>query len=81
MENRLIPFKNPDSAQTVMSEKDFKDAIGNILPLTNDKLRRHLFFETEKLMRKEGYNDRVPIMRLSRILKNNIYHIYPKYWN
>ncbi|KAL4231540.1 hypothetical protein ACF0H5_009121 [Mactra antiquata] len=67
MENRLMPFQSPDSKQPVMSEKEFKEAIDNILPLTNDKLRRRLYFEAEKMTRKEGTGNSVPVMRLSQI--------------
>lgn len=67
MEHRLMPFQSPDTKQPSMSEKEFKEAIDNILPLTNDKLRRRLFFESEKMMRKEGLTNSVPIMRLAQI--------------
>ncbi|XP_060587658.1 uncharacterized protein LOC132743149 isoform X3 [Ruditapes philippinarum] len=67
MEHRLMPFQSPDSKQPSMSEKEFKEAIDNILPLTNDKLRRRLFFESEKMMRKEGLTNSVPVMRLAQI--------------
>lgn len=63
-----MPYQSPDTKQPSMSEKEFKEAIDNILPLTNDKLRRRLFFESEKMMRKEGLTNSVPIMRLARIL-------------
>lgn len=68
MEHKLMPFQSPDSKQPAMSEKEFKEAIDNILPLTNDKLRRRLYFEAEKMVRKEGIGNSVPVMRLSRIL-------------
>ena len=68
MENRLMPFQNPDSKQPLMSEKEFKEAIDHILPLSNDKLRKHLFYEAEKMVRKEGITNAVPVMRLARIL-------------
>ncbi|KAL3864299.1 hypothetical protein ACJMK2_005992 [Sinanodonta woodiana] len=67
MENRLIPFQSADSHQPAMSEKEFKDAVDNILPLANDKLRRKLFFEAEKLLRLEGFANSVPIMKLAQI--------------
>ena len=68
MENKLIPYQNPENKQPSMTEKEFKEAIDNILPMSNDKLRKRLFYEAEKMIRKEGITDIVPVMRLARIL-------------
>jgi len=64
-----MPFHTQQAGKTpALSEREFKEAIDNILPLTNDKLRRRLFFEAEKMMRKEGTTNNVSVMRLARIL-------------
>jgi len=68
MENRLIPFQTHESKQPSLTEREFKEALDNILPVSNDKLRRRLYFESEKLMQKEGMPNNVPVMRLARIL-------------
>lgn len=68
MENRLVPFQTHESKQPSLTEREFKEALDSILTVSNDKLRRRLFFESEKFMQKEGMANNVPIMRLARIL-------------
>lgn len=68
MENRLVPFQTHESKQPSLTECEFKEALDSILTVSNDKLRRRLFFESEKFMQKEGMANNVPIMRLARIL-------------
>lgn len=64
-----MPFQTqPEGRQSGLTEREFKEAIDNILPLTNDQLRRRLFFETEKMVRREGTLNNVSVMRCARIL-------------
>ncbi|KAH3789098.1 hypothetical protein DPMN_167267, partial [Dreissena polymorpha] len=68
MENRIMPFQTqPEGRQSGLTEREFKEAIDNILPLTNDQLRRRLFFETEKMVRREGTLNCVSVMRCAQI--------------
>ncbi|WAR22337.1 hypothetical protein MAR_016311 [Mya arenaria] len=68
MENRLMPFHTQQAGkQAALSEREFKEAIDNILPLTNNKLRRRLYFEAEKMGRREGLSNSVSVMRLAQI--------------
>jgi len=68
MENKILPFQTTESGQPTLTEKEYNEAIESILPLSSDKLRKKLYWEAEKAVRIDGLRDRVPVMRLSRIL-------------
>jgi hypothetical protein len=67
-ENKLLPFKTHDAGQQVLTEKEFMDAIDQFVPLSNEKLRKKLYWESETAVRFDGLRDVVPISRLARIL-------------
>ncbi|XP_069140268.1 uncharacterized protein [Argopecten irradians] len=67
MEHKILPFQTQESGQPTLNEKEFKDAIDAIVPLASDKLRNRLFYESEKAVRIDGFQGKVPIMRLSQI--------------
>lgn len=66
-ENKLLPFKTRDAGQQVLTEKEFMDAIDQFVPLSNEKLRKKLFWEAETAVRFDGLRDVVPISRLAQI--------------
>lgn len=68
MEHRILPFQTQETGQPQLTEKEFKDAIDNILPLANEKVYMRLFYEAEKAVRVDGFQNVVPVMRLARIL-------------
>ena len=74
-ENKLLPFKTHDAGQQVLTEKEFMDAIDQFVPLSNEKLRKKLYWESETAVRFDGLRDVVPISRLARIL-DLYYHKY-----
>ncbi|CAC5378844.1 unnamed protein product [Mytilus coruscus] len=67
-ENKLLPFKTHDAGQQVLTEKEFMDAIDQFVPLSNEKLRKKLYWESETAVRFDGLRDVVPISRLAQIL-------------
>ena len=72
-----MPFQSSESGQ--LTDKEHKDALDNILPLCNERVRRRLFLEAEKAVMMDGVLNAVPIMRLARILavtvcKNSVMH-------
>ncbi|XP_063435478.1 uncharacterized protein LOC134716413 isoform X1 [Mytilus trossulus] len=66
-ENKLLPFKTHDAGQQVLTEKEFMDAIDQFVPLSNEKLRKKLYWESETAVRFDGLRDVVPISRLAQI--------------
>ena len=70
MENKVVPFQTQESGQPSLTEKEFKEAGENIVPLAGDKLRHKLFCESEKAVRIDGLQGNIPIMRAARILEN-----------
>ncbi|KAK7494886.1 hypothetical protein BaRGS_00013765 [Batillaria attramentaria] len=66
LENKLVPFQSSESGQ--LTDKEHKDALDNIVPLCNERVRRRLFVEAEKAVKLDGVLNAVPIARLARIL-------------
>lgn len=53
----------------MLTDKEFKEALDGILPLSNERMRRRLFEESERAVEAEtGIMGTVPIMRLAHIL-------------
>ncbi|KAK6184991.1 hypothetical protein SNE40_007324 [Patella caerulea] len=65
-ENQLVPYQTQSTSQ--LSEKEFKEAVDNIIPVCNEKLRKRLYFEAEKAVAMDGVENSVSIMRLAHIL-------------
>ncbi|XP_046362334.2 uncharacterized protein LOC124139364 [Haliotis rufescens] len=65
LENRLLPFQSLEGGQ--LTGREFKDALENILPLVNDRLRKRLFLEAEPSVLVEEDMSAVSIMRLAQI--------------
>ena len=66
LENKLVAFQNSEGGQ--LNEREFKDALESLLPLSNERTRRRLYMQAEKAVRWDGIVGAVPIMRLARIL-------------
>ncbi|ESO98340.1 hypothetical protein LOTGIDRAFT_159143 [Lottia gigantea] len=65
-ENQLVAFQSQESNQ--LNEKEYKEAMDNLVPLCNEKLRERLYCEAEKAMAADGVDNAVSIMRLAHIL-------------
>lgn len=65
LENKLVPFQGSESGQ--LTDKEHKDALDNVVPLSNERVRRRLFIEAEKAVMLDGVLNAVPIMRLAQI--------------
>ena len=61
-----MAFQTVEGGQ--LNEKEFKDALESLLPLSNERVRRRLYMQAEKAVRWDGVIGAVPIMRLARIL-------------
>lgn len=69
LESRLIPFQIEGRKQ--LNEREFREALDNLLPLCNELTRRRLFMQSERAVEWDGIVGAVPIKRLSRILERN----------
>jgi hypothetical protein len=67
LENKLVPHQSSESGQ--LTDREHKDALDNIVPLCNERMRKRLFLEAEKAVIQDGVLNAVPIMRLARILE------------
>lgn len=65
LENKLVAFQNSEGGQ--LNEREFKDALESLLPLSNERTRRRLYMQAEKAVRWDGIVGAVPIMRLAQI--------------
>ncbi|XP_067657515.1 myosin-11-like [Haliotis asinina] len=65
LENQLLPFQSLEGGH--LTGREFKDALENILPLVNDRLRKRLFQEAEHTVLEEEDTVAVSIMRLAQI--------------
>ena len=52
-----------------MTEVEYAESADAVLAVSNDRLRRRLFFESQiYVMVKDGMDEGVPVLRLARIL-------------
>ncbi|RUS88807.1 hypothetical protein EGW08_003437 [Elysia chlorotica] len=65
LENKLVPYQSSESGQ--LTEREFREALDSLLPLSNERVRRRLFMQSERAVRWDGVLNGVPIMRLAQI--------------
>ncbi|XP_012934651.1 uncharacterized protein LOC101853915 [Aplysia californica] len=65
LENRLVAFQTSEGGQ--LNEREFKEALDSLLPLSNERTRRRLYMQAERAVRWDGIIAAVPIMRLAQI--------------
>ncbi|XP_041369445.1 uncharacterized protein LOC121383457 [Gigantopelta aegis] len=64
LENKIVPFQNQRPGY--LTEREYKDALDNFLPLCNEKLQRRLYLESEKSSNAEG-EEGISITRVAQI--------------
>ena len=78
LENKLVAFQTSEGGQ--LNEREFKEALDNLIPLCNERTRRRMYMQAEKAVRWDGIIAAVPIMRLARILHIYIWLSYYHYY-
>ncbi|KAH9524740.1 hypothetical protein Btru_027658 [Bulinus truncatus] len=65
MENKLVQYQGQENGH--LTEKEFREATDNIIPLCNEQLRNRLYIQSEKAAQVDGSRKSVAIMKLAQI--------------
>ncbi|XP_059165212.1 uncharacterized protein LOC131947844 isoform X2 [Physella acuta] len=65
LENKLVAYQVSENGQ--LNEAEFKEAVDNLMPLSNERLRQRLYLQAEKAVESDGIIKAVPIMKLAQI--------------
>lgn len=64
MEGKLLQFPSQESG---MTESEFNEGVEHLVPISNEKLKRILYWEAEAHVQMDGLTEVVPVMRLAQI--------------